>query len=126
APFGLQRRGPTRPPMVQGFDPFDQIYADGELWLQKGWCDYFTPQLYWKTTATSQPYQPLLEAWTQENPHGRHIYGGLATYRIGEEPRPPATQPTSGPTTRRGRGGGTRGGAATRPLTPEERARLIW
>jgi len=60
--------------MVRGFNQYESLYADAKLWLNEGWCDYFTPQLYWKITATSQPYPNLLDWWIGENLRGRHIW----------------------------------------------------
>ena len=45
SPFGTWR--PGHPEGVVGFDQYDQLYADAKLWLNKGWIDYFSPQLYW-------------------------------------------------------------------------------
>ena len=79
SPFGLAH---NRPPMVKGFDPYDKLYADTELWLKNGWCDYLTPQLYWKTTATSQPFEPLVNFWVGANPLHRNLWPGLFTGRV--------------------------------------------
>lgn len=82
SPFGIAR--PGHPPVVKGFDQYDKLYADTELWLHQGWCDYWTPQLYWKITATSQPYQTLLEYWVSQNSRHRNIWPGIFTSRVGE------------------------------------------
>jgi uncharacterized lipoprotein YddW (UPF0748 family) len=80
SPFGIAR--PGKPAYVKGFDQYDKLYADAELWLKKGWCDYMVPQLYWATGSPQQPYLGLLQWWIQNNPKHRHIYGGLFTSRI--------------------------------------------
>ena len=82
SPFGIPRPGLEGIEYVKGFDQHDKLYADTVLWLQKGWCDYFVPQLYWKTGAPSQPYLGLLRWWTENNPKHRNIYGGLFLTRI--------------------------------------------
>ena len=99
APFGLQRKG-LRPAIVKGFDPYEELYADADMWFEKGWCDYFAPQLYWKTTAATQPYQPLLQAWVQENKSKRNLYAGNYIGRVGEAPEDEATQPATAPVDR--------------------------
>ena len=48
SPFGIWR--PGSPPSVRGLDAYTEIYADSRKWLQRGWVDYFTPQLYWRST----------------------------------------------------------------------------
>ncbi|MGL4422797.1 MAG: glycoside hydrolase family 10 protein [Gemmataceae bacterium] len=81
SPFGIYR--PGTPPGIAGFDQYDRLYADAKLWLQEGWVDYFTPQLYWATTAAKQPYGKLLEWWTapEQNPKGRHLWIGNSSSR---------------------------------------------
>ena len=59
SPFGIPR--PGRPEGVVGFDQYESLYADTERWLRNGWCDYWSPQLYWKIDAPGQPFRPLLE-----------------------------------------------------------------
>jgi uncharacterized lipoprotein YddW (UPF0748 family) len=80
SPFGIWQ--PGHPPSVQGFNQHEQLYADAKLWLNKGWVDYYTPQLYWRISATTQPYKDLLDWWIGENKKGRHIWPGLAPYRV--------------------------------------------
>jgi len=81
SPFGIWK--PGYPAAVQGFNQYESLYADAKLWLNRGWCDYFTPQLYWRISATSQPYNGLLDWWIGENTKGRHIWPGIAPYRVG-------------------------------------------
>jgi uncharacterized lipoprotein YddW (UPF0748 family) len=82
SPFGLGRPD-RRPPGINGFSQYDKLYADAELWLQNGWVDYFTPQLYWGIRQPGQAYPVLLDYWIAQNPRGRHIWPGLFTSRIG-------------------------------------------
>lgn len=81
SPFGIWR--PGNPPSVAGFDAYDQIYADAKKWLQEGWVDYFTPQLYWAISAPQQSFPALLDWWIGENTRRRHIWPGMASYRAG-------------------------------------------
>ncbi len=85
SPFGIPR--PGKPKGVVGFDQYEKLYADSELWLREGWCDYFAPQLYWKIEAPGQPFRPLLTQWTHTNPKGRHIWPGLSVSRVGDGAR---------------------------------------
>ena len=82
SPFGIGKPE-RRPPGVVGFSQFDSLYADAELWLENGWLDYFSPQLYWPVSQTAQAYGTLLDYWLAHNRHGRHIWPGMFTSRIG-------------------------------------------
>lgn len=86
SPFGLGRPD-RRPPGISGFSQYDKLYADAELWLQKGWLDYFAPQLYWPISQTAQAYDVLLDYWISQNTQGRHMWPGLFTSRIGAPTR---------------------------------------
>jgi hypothetical protein len=71
---------------VVGFDQYAKLYADTEAWLQAGWIDYWTPQLYWKIDAKGQPFRPLLDYWISINAKARHVWPGLTVSRIGRQP----------------------------------------
>lgn len=75
SPFGLYR--PGLPPSISGFDQYDVLYADARLWLNEGWLDYFTPQLYWPINQIKQSFPVLLGWWTRENNKGRHVWPGM-------------------------------------------------
>jgi uncharacterized lipoprotein YddW (UPF0748 family) len=87
SPFGLPRLD-RRPPGITGFSQYDQLHADVERWLSQGWLDYLAPQLYWPIAQAPQAFPVLLDAWLRDNPHGRHIWAGLFTSRIGDKQRP--------------------------------------
>lgn len=80
SPFGIWK--PGYPSMVKGFNQYQSIYADARLWLNEGWCDYFAPQLYWKTSAPAQPFEALLRWWIGQSAKGRPVWPGLFTSRI--------------------------------------------
>lgn len=83
SPFGIAR--PGNPPSVQGFDQYDKLYADARLWLNEGWVDYYTPQLYWRISAPQQSYPALLMWWQGQNLHDRTLAPGLYAGRVGGE-----------------------------------------
>jgi len=86
SPFGIYR--PGVPAGIQaGIDQYDQLYADAQKWLNEGWCDYFTPQLYWPIAQKPQSYPVLLDYWLSQNTKKRHIWPGNYTSR---------TNPTGG------------------------------
>ncbi|MEI9810180.1 MAG: family 10 glycosylhydrolase [Bacteroidota bacterium] len=79
SPFGIWR--PGYPESIGGFDQYDQLYADARLWLNKGWIDYFTPQLYWPINRTLQSFPVLLGWWEGENLKKRHLWPGISVGR---------------------------------------------
>ena len=82
SPFGIWR--PGNPPSVAGLDAYAAIYADSRKWLQRGWVDYFAPQLYWAISAPQQSYSALLDWWISQNTARRNLWPGLATYRVSD------------------------------------------
>jgi uncharacterized lipoprotein YddW (UPF0748 family) len=82
SPFGIWR--PGSPNGVSGLDAYASIYADSRKWLREGWLDYLAPQLYWAISAPQQSFPALLDWWLGENVRGRHVWPGLAAYRVGD------------------------------------------
>jgi len=80
SPFGIWKSG--YPAGVTGLSQYDELYADAKLWLNKGWVDYFTPQLYWPIDAPRQSFTKLLNWWNEENTMNRHLWPGLNTVEI--------------------------------------------
>jgi uncharacterized lipoprotein YddW (UPF0748 family) len=76
SPFGIWR--PGYPASVSGFDQYDVLYADAKLWLNKGWIDYFAPQLYWPINRMAQSFPVLLGWWAGENTMKRHLWPGIS------------------------------------------------
>ena len=86
SPFGIWKSG--YPNGVSGLSQYDELYADAKLWLNKGWIDYFTPQLYWPVDAPRQNFADLLQWWESENTHSRHLWPGLNTVEIKAADKP--------------------------------------
>ncbi|MFM8571286.1 MAG: glycoside hydrolase family 10 protein, partial [Pirellula sp.] len=86
SPFGIWK--PGYPESVQGFNQYEKLYADAKLWLNEGWCDYYSPQLYWPIHAKQQSFPALLQWWIGENTQGRVIAPGIFTSRVGDKNRP--------------------------------------
>ena len=76
SPFGIWK--PGFPAGVKGSSQFDELYADAKLWLNQGWVDYFSPQLYWRNDGP-QSFPALLKWWEEENTMKRHLWPGLNT-----------------------------------------------
>jgi uncharacterized lipoprotein YddW (UPF0748 family) len=79
SPFGIWR--PGNPDQIKGFDAYDRLYADSRLWLQQGWADYFSPQLYWKIDRTELSFPVMLSWWISQNTKGRAMWPGLYTLK---------------------------------------------
>ncbi len=75
SPFGIWR--PGFPEFTTGYDQYDKLYADAKLWLNEGWIDYYTPQLYWKINQIPQSFPVLLGWWESENTKNRHLWPGM-------------------------------------------------
>jgi uncharacterized lipoprotein YddW (UPF0748 family) len=82
SPFGIWR--PHVPESIEaGLDSFEHLFADSKLWLERGWCDYLAPQLYWSIEPSKQSFPVLLDWWRAQSRAGRPIWPGIATERIG-------------------------------------------
>jgi uncharacterized lipoprotein YddW (UPF0748 family) len=81
SPFGIWQPMPDKG--IAGFNSYAELYADSLKWLRGGMVDYFTPQLYWETARKGQSFPVLLDWWKSQNTKHRHIWPGLAAYRIG-------------------------------------------
>ncbi|MBL0939568.1 MAG: family 10 glycosylhydrolase [Gemmatimonadaceae bacterium] len=79
SPFGIWR--PGYPESIRGFDSYEKLAGDSRKWLNNGWVDYFTPQLYWPIAQTAQSYPVLLDWWLQENTKARHMWVGHSASR---------------------------------------------
>jgi uncharacterized lipoprotein YddW (UPF0748 family) len=88
SPFGIAH--PNTPETVESkFDQYNTLYADAQLWLKEGWCDYYTPQLYWRLDS-KQPFADLLRWWVDQNDQHRHLWPGstLGHVNTGKDPWP--------------------------------------
>ena len=74
SPFGIWR--PGNPPQITGYDAYANLYGDSRKWMQEGWADYFSPQLYWKIEQPGQSFPVLLIWWSQQNTQNRHLWPG--------------------------------------------------
>lgn len=83
SPFGIWKSG--YPDFTTGYDQYNKLYADAKLWLNEGWIDYFTPQLYWKINQIPQSFPVLLGWWESENTKNRHLWPGINIGLGGDE-----------------------------------------
>ena len=82
SPFGIWR--PGNPSQIKGLDAYSELYADSRKWLHNGWADYFVPQLYWPIAPKEQSFPLLYDWWRSQNAKHRHVWAGLAAYRLAE------------------------------------------
>ncbi len=77
SPFGIWQ--PYNPPAIGGgFNQHETLYADAKLWLNKGWIDYYSPQLYWPINQIAQSFPVLLGWWNEQNLKGRSLWPGIS------------------------------------------------
>lgn len=81
SPFGIWRPG-FPPTTTAGLDQYDELFADARKWLREGTLDYIAPQLYWPVRPPEQSYPVLLAWWAEQNVMGRHVWPGLALYKL--------------------------------------------
>lgn len=83
SPFGIWRNqsSDATGSATSGLQSYSDVYADTKKWLQQGWVDYVTPQLYWSIGFSTADYAVLVP-WWNNNANGRHIYSGQAPYKI--------------------------------------------
>jgi len=78
SPFGIWRPG-VPAGTTAGIDAFHHLAADSRKWLQQGWCDYLSPQLYWRIEGP-QSYSRLLAWWRSQGT--RPVWPGIAASRV--------------------------------------------
>lgn len=91
SPFGIWQ--PGVPSTIEArINPYKHLAADSKKWLANGWCDYLSPQLYWRIKPPEQSFTTLLNWWRQQG--SRPVWPGIATSRIqsSEDPGRPASE----------------------------------
>lgn len=90
SPFGIWRPGVPEG-TTASIDAYHHLAADSRKWLQEGWCDYLSPQLYWRIEGP-QSFSRLLAWWRAQGT--RPVWPGIATARVGsgEDPGRPASE----------------------------------
>ena len=83
APFGVWKSG--FPVKTKATDSYSTLYGDCRKWLQEGWVDYLSPQLYWPTDHPDLPFEKLINWWVDQNTLHRGMWPGLYTSSVGEK-----------------------------------------
>lgn len=78
SPFGIWKPG-VPSGTTASINAYEHLAADSRKWLQQGWCDYMSPQLYWRISGP-QSYSKLLGWWRSQG--SRPVWPGIATARI--------------------------------------------
>lgn len=84
SPFGVWRnndKDPRGSATRGGVSNYDDLYADILKWLQNGWIDYVTPQLYWQIGHPAADFATLCNWWAA-NAFNRDVFIGHALYKI--------------------------------------------
>ena len=63
------------------YQHYTAAFADSKKWISSGWVDYLAPQVYWHIGQTGSDYK-LLVPWWNDNAFGRHMYVGIADYKV--------------------------------------------
>ncbi|MDB4508483.1 family 10 glycosylhydrolase [Akkermansiaceae bacterium] len=90
SPFGIWRPG-VPSGTTATIDAYHHLSADSRKWLASGWCDYLSPQLYWRIKS-EQSYTRLLTWWRSQG--SRPVWPGIAASRVNstEDPGRPASE----------------------------------
>ena len=85
SPFGIWANKFQNPEGTDthGGSSYYELFADSRKWIKEGWVDYINPQLYWPIDDRSAAFNTLLDWWS-DNTFDRHLYIGMAAYRINE------------------------------------------
>ncbi|AWC32713.1 glycoside hydrolase family 10 protein [Bacillus cytotoxicus] len=101
SPFGVWRNiadDPTGSHTTAGQRNYDDLYADTREWIQKGYIDYITPQIYWNIGFAPAAYDILLDWWVKEIKNRPiHLYIGQAAYKINNNSVPAWSDPEEYP-----------------------------
>ncbi len=84
SPFGIWRNigSDATGSATNGLQSYSDIYANSKKWIQSNWVDYLAPQIYWSIGLSVANYGVLVP-WWNNNAFNRHIYSGMAAYKVG-------------------------------------------
>ncbi|MFA6843101.1 MAG: family 10 glycosylhydrolase [Bacilli bacterium] len=67
----------------RGFAHYDYyLYSDTLYWINQGWIDYITPQVYWGISNSAAPYAGIVQWWAMATKNTKtNLYIGIGIYR---------------------------------------------
>ena len=87
SPFGVYKNKDAQNPdgseTQAGVTNYYDLYADVLYWMEQGWVDYVTPQIYWRTDHTKAAFDVLLDWWDNHYNDKVKLYIGQGIYRVG-------------------------------------------
>jgi len=88
-PFGIWANAGsvTGGSATSGLQSFSAVYADSRKWMQNDWIDYMVPQIYWSIGLSAANYSVLVPWWNALGGR-RHLYSGMAAYKINADSDP--------------------------------------
>lgn len=51
---------------TRGFEAYSEIYCDALSWINGGYIDYISPQIYWTRDSASTPFETVAEWWNRQ------------------------------------------------------------
>lgn len=86
SPTGIYENStdPGKGTRTTGKQHYSELFSDTRKWLRQGWIDYLEPQVYWYSRQPGSPFNDVAPWWA-EQAGDRHIYIGLAGYKVGTE-----------------------------------------
>lgn len=98
SPFGIWKNANQDPEGsdTRGGSAYYEMFADTRKWMREGWLDYINPQIYWPFGNRAAAFEKLVDWWSR-NTYNRHLYVGLAAYRINEVRNPGFKNPDQVP-----------------------------
>ena len=86
SPTGIYENSPdpAKGTRTTGKQHYSELFSDTKKWINEGWVDYLAPQVYWYSLQPGSPFNVISPWWASQSAD-RHIYVGLAGYKVGME-----------------------------------------
>ena len=64
-----------------GQTTYEDLYADPITWMENGWIDYITPQVYWSMDLPVASHSKIVKWWAN-NSSNTNLYIGNGAYKV--------------------------------------------